>query len=161
MSSGKQFSKEEFDKFQNGLTAKDYKGNTYTPVTHKVDRRPIGELNCYHYIFSIVLGVSKSNYSNEQLNKINKQNEKGFEYDGKHYTNYEGTQLQRQIELELRKSKDEQIIARASDNQELINKSQTRINLLTTKYNQLNKTSGLKSQIQRARVSGYRKVSIK
>ena len=92
---GRQFSIEEFDKLNSGLEAKDYKGNIYT-LDHdgKNGYRPISEMNCYHYIFSIVLGASEPEYSDKQLKQIRENNEKGFEFEGKHYTNYEGTQMQ-------------------------------------------------------------------
>ena len=68
---GRQFSIAEYDRLNSGLEAKDYKGNTYT-LDHdgKNGYRPISELNCYHYIFSIVLGVSEPEYSDKQLQEI-------------------------------------------------------------------------------------------
>ena len=95
---GRQFSNEEYEKLENGDIAKDVKGNNYDGS----DKRHIGELNCYHKVFNIIIGVSKSEYTDEQLKKIQEDNEKGFEFEGKHYTNYEGTQLQRRIETEKR-----------------------------------------------------------
>ena len=62
---GRQFSNEEFENFQNELPAKDYQGTMHI---HK--HRPISAMNCYHNVFSIVLGVSKPQYTNEQLEKI-------------------------------------------------------------------------------------------
>lgn len=85
---GHQFSNEEFKNFQNGLRAVDYNGKVFMPEKDGKDRRPISQYNCYHYIFSIVLGVSKPEYTQEELDKINKDNEKGFEYENKHYSMY-------------------------------------------------------------------------
>ena len=39
------------------------------------------------------------------LKLLQEDNEKGFEFEGKHYSMYEGTQLQRGIEREIRKQK--------------------------------------------------------
>lgn len=139
---GKQFSKKEYEELQASLG------------------RPIGMYNCYHYNFAIVLGVSKPEYSQEELNRINEENEEGFEYEGKHFSNYEGEQLLRKIELEIRKSKDNQILGRSSSNKELIEESQNRITQLTNKYNDLIKTSGLNSKLNRARVVGYKRVNV-
>jgi len=159
---GRQFSKEEYAKLDAGLVAKDVKGRTYT-LDHdgKGGYRPISELNCYHYIFSIVLGVSKPEYTDKQLQQIINDNKKGFELDGKHYSLYEGTQLQRNIERKIREQKDIQILAKESDNKELILQSQSNITKLTHKYRELNKISGLPSQMERAKVSGYKRVAIK
>lgn len=158
---GRQFSNEEFDKLQAGDFAKGYNGKTYTlDHDNKNGYRPISEMNCYHTIFSIVLGVSKPRYSDDQLKKIKEDNEKGFELDGKHYSMYEGTQIQRRLEREIRSQKDIQIMSREADNKELLAKSQTKINQLTKKYNELNKVSGLKQKRDRLKVSGYRRIKI-
>lgn len=158
---GKQFSNEQFDNFQNDKSAVSYDGIEFPPEFEGHDRRSIGQYNCYHYIFSIVLGVNKPQYSNKQLQEIIDRNNKGFDYENKHYTMYEGQQLQRQLELEIRKAKDSQILGRASNNEELIYKSQERIIELRSKYRELSRASGLKEQIERMRVSGYRKVAKK
>ena len=159
---GRQFSLEEFEKLQNGEEAKDYKGRT-TQIEHSKNGsyRMIEEYNCYHKVFPIVLGVSKPEYTDKQLKEIQEKNEKGFEYEGKHYTNYQGTQLQRRIETEIRKAKDTQILARASGDTELVEQSQNKIRLLTSKYNDLCKVSGLQPKKVRMQVSGYSKVAIK
>ena len=157
---GRQFSNKEYDKLNNGLVAKDYKGRIITlDHDNKNGFRPISELNCYHYIFSIVLGVSEPEYTNEQLQQIIDNNNEGFELDGKHYTNYEGTQLQRNLERAIREQKDTQIFAKASGNNELIGESQQKITQLTRKYNELSKISGLPTKKQRLRISGYKRIA--
>ena len=82
---GRQFSIEEYDKLENGDVTTDYQGNKYDGA----DKRHIGEYNCYHKIFSIVLGVSKPEYTDKQLNDIRESNLSGFDFEGKHYTMYE------------------------------------------------------------------------
>ena len=158
---GRQFSIEEYEKLNNGLEAKDYKGNTYTlDHDHKNGFRPISKMSCYHYVFSIVLGVNKPEYSEEQLQKIIDDNDKGAIIDGKHYTNYEITQLQRSFERKIRKQKDIQILAKASGNKELVKESQDRITQLTNKYKEISKISGLPTRMDRLKVSQYRRVNV-
>ena len=158
---GRQFSIEEYEKLNKGLEAKDYTGKTFTlDHDHKNGFRPISTLNCYHYVFSILLGVSKPEYSEEELQKIIDDNNKGFEYEGNHYSLYDGEQLLRKIELELRKSKDMQIMGRASGNKQIVEEAQTRITQLTSKYRDVLKASGLKSKLERARVPGYKRTSV-
>jgi len=123
--------------------------------------RPVGTLNCKHRIRTGILGLTKPEYTEEQLEKAHQKNKDGFEYNGKQYSLYEGEQLMRNIELELRKAKDIQIGAKASGNEELLYKSQTRINMLTDKYAKLLKASKLPSQIERAKTIGYHRVSVK
>ena len=71
-----------------------------------------------------------------------------------------GEQLLRRIETEIRKQKDLQIYAKSAVDNELILKSQSKITLLTHKYRDVLKASGLKSQLKRAGVSGYRRIAI-
>lgn len=159
---GHQFSNEEFEKFQNDEDATSYDGTFYPAIADETgnDRRAIGEYNCYHYIFSIVLGVTTPEYTKKQLEEIKQTNNNGFTFEGKHYTNYQGLQLQRRLETEIRKAKDNQIIAKASKNDKLINESQQRITQLTNKYRELNEASKLPDVLDRARVSGYKRIKI-
>jgi len=152
---GKQFSNEEFEKLQNNEVAKDYKGNKYSH-----EHRPISELNCYHTTMSIILGVSKPQYSDKELQDIKERNEKGFMFEGKHLTMYEGTQLQRKLETEIRKQKDIQMLGKASGNDLLIDDAQFKITQLTNRYKELSKTSGLQTQMERLRVVGYKRKRI-
>ena len=138
---GKQFSNKEFKKLNASL------------------ERPIGEYNCRHFVFSIVLGVNQPSYSQKMLNQMNRESQSIIEYEGKKYTAYEATQVQRKLETEIRKQKDQQIIARASGNKELVGQSQNKIRQLTSKYNNFSKNAGLDTYKKRLSVSGYKRVN--
>jgi len=157
---GRQFSNKEFDNFQNDIKATTYDGMVFEPEFEGHDRRSISQYNCYHKVFSIILGVSKPLYTNEQLQKIIDNTHKEIKFDGKKYNMYEATQLQRKIELEIRKAKDNQILGRSSDNEELIYESQTRITELTDKYKKLLKVSKLPNKVNRLRVVWYKRVAM-
>lgn len=157
---GRQFKKEEFEKFQNDQDAKSVDGTLFKSEFDGHDRRSIGQYNCYHYIFSIIVGISEPLYSKEELQKILDDNEKGFDIDGKHYTLYQGTQMQRKLESAIRTQKDMQILGRASGDDKLAQESQRNINILADKYNELSQKSGLPTQLDRLRVSGYHKIKI-
>ena len=151
---GKQFSLNG-DRVVNGKLYKDF--NT---VNNSLDRQ-VSTLNCRHYIFSIVLGVNKPQYTDKQLEEDKKKNKQGFDFEGKHYSNYEGEQLQRLIEREIRKQKDVQILAKSSGDKELTLQAQTKITQLTTKYKQLCNVSGLPNQLRtRASVVGYKRINV-
>lgn len=151
---GKQFSLNG-DKVVNGKLYKDF--NT---VNNSLDRQ-VSTLNCRHYIFSIVLGVNKPQYTDKQLEEDKKKNKQGFDFEGKHYSNYEGEQLQRLIEREIRKQKDIQILAKSSGDKELTLQAQTKITQLTTKYKQLCNVSELPNQLKtRASVIGYKRINV-
>ncbi len=158
---GHQFSNKEYEKLQSTGVATNYNGEVID-IRIKDNFRPISTMNCFHYIFSIVLGVSKPQYSKEELKKIIDDNEKGAELDGKHYTNYELTQIMRKLETKIREQKDLQIMARVSDDKDLILQAQTKITQLTNKYKQVVKISGLPNQLStRGGVPNYHRVSIK
>ena len=140
---GRQYSNKEFEKLNNSLD------------------RPIGEYNCGHFVFSIILGVNLPDYSEHQLWKMRQQSLEKIEYDGKTYTRYEATQVQRKLETEIRRQKDNQIIARASGDKEGIAKAQNKISQLTSKYNDFSKTADLPVYKDRLSVSGYHRVSTK
>ena len=124
--------------------------------------RPVSTMSCYHYIFSVVLGVSRPQFTDKQLEEDKKKNNDGFEFEGKHYTFYEAEQLLNRIALEIRKSKDTQIMAKSSGDNDLILSSQTKITQLTTKYRQVVKASGLPNKLAtKGWVPGYKRTSVK
>lgn len=162
---GRQFSNKEFEKLQSKGYAKDYKGKevdmrTYSKKGH-MSFRPISMYNCYHTVYSIVLGVNDPQYSNKQLEEMKEESNSKVNFEGRDYTKYQCTQLQRRLESEIRKSKNEQILGRSSNNTELIQKSQERITKLTKKYRDLSKISKLPEFMERMRISGYRRVAVK
>lgn len=130
----------------------------FNAVNNSLDR-PVSTLNCRHYTFSIIVGVSKPEYTQEQLDEDKEKNLQGFEFEGKHFSNYEGTQLQRSIERAIREQKDTQILAKASENNQLIAQSQDKIRILTNKYHELSKISGLPTKSDRLKISGYKRVA--
>jgi hypothetical protein len=148
------FTKDNFNKLQDF----DYYGEFSDINGRKYERsdenkiRPIGELNCYHTAFQIVLGVDEPRYTQEELDKINSENEKGFDFEGKHYTLYEGSQLQRRLELEIRRNRETLIMARASHDDKLIATCNEHINKLFAKYHELSRVSGLKTKLERTRI---------
>lgn len=148
------FSKEEFNKLQDYEyygEIKDYKGRTYIrSAEHNI--RPIGELNCYHFAIAVVLGVDEERYSNKELKEINERNKKGFEFDGKKYTLYEGQQLQRKIETEIRKARESKILAKSGNDENLFNQMQQRETELINKYYKLSKISGIPTRLERLKL---------
>ncbi len=139
---GRQYSKKQFEKINNNLD------------------RPIGTLNCTHFVFSIVLGVSSPNYTDKQLNKFIKQSNSKIEYEGKKYTKYKATQVQRKLETAIREQKDLQIIAKASNNKEGVQNAQTKITELTQQYKDFSKVANLPTKMDRLRVVGYKRKNV-
>ena len=123
-------------------------------------QRKVSTLNCYHSIFTGILGINKPQFTEEELYEDREKNLKGCKIDGKHYTLYEAEQIMRNLELNLRKAKEQQILGRESNNKELVGYAQDRITKLTHKYKEVMEASGLPSKMQRARVVGYHRVVI-
>ena len=65
-----------------------------------------GGWNCRHDWFLFFEGYSKPSYSKKQLEKLD---EKNIEYNGKMYSQYEISQIQRRYEREIRAAKREQV----------------------------------------------------
>lgn len=138
---GKQFTKAEYEALNNRL------------------ERPIGTLNCKHFAYNIILGVSTPSYTKEQLASYRKDSMTKVKWQGKTYTRYKMTQLQRQYETAIRRQKDFQIIARESNNKKAIAKAQQNITKLTNEYKTLSSIAGLRPEMERMRVVGYKRVS--
>ena len=151
----------EWEKLQKGEKAKDYKGNEYT-LDHdgKNGYRPISEMNCYHYVFPIIVGLTKPRFTDEQLQSIIDKSKEEIEFEDKKYNRYELSQLQRKIETSIRKWKDIQIMGKESGIEKTTQKAQNKINQLVNKYYELSKVSGLPTKLERIQVEGYRPVKL-
>lgn len=151
---GRRFDLENFQRMQSGQDFEDVDGNHYEGF-----ERPITQWRCRHLIFYILLGVTRRMYTDEQLDGWQSKNQKGCVIDGKHYTNYEATQLMRNLETEIRKQKDTAVLAKASGDDMLRRECQSNINKLTKKYNAVAEAAGLRKQMQKTRVEGFTQIN--
>ena len=156
---GHQFTNEEFDKFQNDMDATDINGVVFPAEFEGHDRRAIGEYNCYHYVFHVLLGIDEPQYSHEDLSEIVKQNDNGFFFEGKHYTMYEGTQLQNRIEREIQGQEDIKTMAQEIGDKDLEMESRKKIVDLSSKYKELSDVSGLPTKMDKLKEWGYKRLS--
>lgn len=147
---GKRFDMANFQRMQSGLDFEDVDGKHYEGF-----ERPITQWRCRHLIFYILLGVTKRMYTDEQLKSWETANQKGCIIDGKQYTNYEATQLMRNLETEIRRQKDTAVLAKASGDDVLRRECQGNITKLTRKYDQVAEAAGLRKQMQKTRVEGF------
>ena len=121
----------------------------------------LDDYGCLHFKFSILLGVSSPAYSKEQLAELKEQDEQTFEYEGKEYTGYEATQVQRKLETKIRQQKERANMAKAAGDDTLRREAQQKINQLTAKYKDFSDKAGLPTKMERAQMSGFRKVKTK
>ena len=151
---GHQFRNEEWEKLQNSEDFQDVLGQQFTHV-----ERVIGMWNCRHIARSIIVGVTKPLYSQEELNQFIDDNHTGYVMpNGKRITLYECTQLQRQMETRIRYAKDEQLVLQKSGDVTGAKIARQKVVQYTNKYYQFSKACGLPVQKDRMSVPDYRSV---
>ena len=106
--------------------------------------------NCRHRRFPWVEGVSERTYTDEQLEHIDDGH--GCKFDGKNYTAYEATQMQRRIERTVRKLKREKAAYKAAGLHEDETSVNIRLRRLNAKYKAFSAKAGLPEQPERMRI---------
>lgn len=138
---GKQLTKAEFEIWQ---------------AAHAYPKRQIGHLNCHHFAFSIILGVSVPNYTQSELDEIKARNAQGITYEGQHYSMYECTQIQRQLETAVRRYSDVKVMAESAGDEKLTAEMQGKIDKMMRKYNDFSAKANLRVKSERLNMYGYR-----
>jgi hypothetical protein len=106
--------------------------------------------NCRHRRNVWVESVSERTYTDEQLAHID--DNLGCEFDGKKYTAYEATQMQRRVERETRKLKREKAAYKAAGLHEDETAVNIRLRRLNAKYKAFSAEAGLPEQLERMKV---------
>lgn len=136
-----------------------FQGRQYTDKEYKALNnslvRRIGTLNCAHSSFPIILGVNAPQYTPEELEQMREDNETGVIYEGKHYSLYEATQRQRQLERAIRGQKRKILIDKTVGDEESLQTHQIRLQVLKQEYTRFSRAADLPMQHQRAEVAGF------
>lgn len=106
--------------------------------------------NCRHRRNVWVEGVSERTYTDEKLEHID--DDLGCEFDGKKYTAYEATQMQRRVEREVRRLKREKAAYKAAGLREDETAANIRLRRLNAKYKVFSAAAGLPEQRERMKV---------
>lgn len=106
--------------------------------------------NCRHSWSAFVEGVMERTYTDKQLEHID--DGLGCTFDGKTYTAYEATQMQRRVERTIRKLKSEKAAYKAAGLTEDAMALNTRLHRLSTKYKAFSAAAGLPEQWERTKV---------
>lgn len=106
--------------------------------------------NCRHRRNVWVEGVSERTYTDEQLEHID--DGLGCTFDGKTYTAYEATQMQRSVERTVRKLKREKAACKAAGLREEEQVVNIRLRRLNAKYKAFSAAAGLPEQRERMKV---------
>lgn len=117
-------------------------------------RRRIGTLNCGHSTHPIIMG-SPPQYSPGELEQMRTANEDGIMYEGRHYTGYEATQRQRNIESAMRRKKRRILVDEATGDAEKLQADQIRLQLQRQEYARFSKAAKLRTQGERAETTGF------
>lgn len=153
---GHQFTNEEFEKLQNHEDFEDYQGRKFSAI-----KRAIGMWNCRHFTYSIILGLNKPNFTDEELEENKKRNEKGYtDKKGKHRTMYECTQEQRRLEREIRRAKMGVMVAKESGDIELARGYQMDVDKYVQQYKEFSEACGLSIKGDNIYVAGYKRIKI-
>lgn len=106
--------------------------------------------NCRHKRFAWVAGVSERTYTDKQLEHID--DGLGCTFEGKTYTAYEATQMQRRVERTTRKLKREKAAYKAAGLTEEEQAVNIRLRRVNAKYKAFSKAAGLPLQRERTKV---------
>ena len=136
------------------IQGKQYPDAAYQALNNSLVRR-IGTLNCGHASFPIILGVNRPQYTPEELEKFRVDNEKGVTVDGKHYTGYQATQMQRKLERAIRTQKRRVMVDEAAGDKEKLEQDKTKLTVLRQRYAAFSKAAGLRTQEERTEVAGF------
>ena len=131
---GNQYSNAEFEKLQSEL------------------KRPIGEWNCRHIAYPVLLGVGKSANTKKELAEMKRYSNEKIEIDNDEYTRYECTQIQRKTETALRYAKEQKELYKAAGETELVREVTESIRLLTNKYVEVSKKADIPTRLERAKI---------
>jgi hypothetical protein len=136
------------------IQGKQYSDADYQALNNSLVRR-IGTLNCGHAAFPIVLGVSQPQYTPEELEQMRRDNETGVTVDGVHYTTYQATQMQRKLERTIRKQKQRILVDEATEDKDKLLTDQIKYRRLEQEYTRFSDAAGLRTQQERAEVTGF------
>lgn len=106
--------------------------------------------NCRHHKYPFIPGVSERTYTDEQLAHID--DGLGCTFDGKTYTAYEATQMQRRVERQIIKQKRLVTAYKASEQTDEYRAAKIKLTRLNSKYNAFSEAAKLPLQWERTKV---------
>ena len=142
---GKQYAK--------GAEGKTVSGRFYPSAEKEgVYDRLYEDYNCRHYETDIILGVSEPRYSPEELKRLNEQNAKTYNINGKDVSGYEAQQMMRRVESAIREQKSIKQTAQASGDKALVKQCNDKIKAYKDKYEEITNITGFYPETERMSV---------
>lgn len=118
--------------------------------------------NCYHNYYPFIKGVSERTYTDEELDRMNKEDNEKREFRGKSYTKYEALQRQRKLETIMRAERQEiKLLTEGGADENDIMSANARYNKTSDEYARLSKAMNLPQQRQRINIDGLENIGAK
>lgn len=111
--------------------------------------------NCYHSYSPFIKGIDTPTYSEEELDRMNEDENTPKEYNGKEYTAYEAQQRQRQLETAMRADRQKiELLTQGGADYDTITGAKVRYFQRQDEYVKFSKAMGLPEQWERVTVNG-------
>ena len=106
--------------------------------------------NCYHERYPFILGISERNWTDEWLEKKNREENTPKEYKGKEYTLYEAKQRQRQMETAMRAQREKvQLLQKGDADPDDVMLARAKYQGQLNEYSRFSRKMGLKEERER------------
>ena len=111
--------------------------------------------NCYHSYSPFIKGIDTPTYSEEELDRMNEDENAPKEYNGKEYTAYEAQQKQRQLETAMRADRQKiELLTQGGADYDTITGAKVRYFQRQDEYVKFSKAMNLPQQWERVTVNG-------
>jgi len=115
--------------------------------------------NCYHSYWPFIPGVSKRQYTDEELDRMNAQENKPKKYKGKEYTTYEATQRQRYLETKMRALRKQiKLLKEGGASEDDLIAARSKYRATMAEYANFSKNMGLPQERERIYMDGLGRV---
>lgn len=117
--------------------------------------------NCYHDFHPFFDGISKRLYTDEELDRMNAEENTPKKYGDKEYTVYEALQRQRRMETSMRRKREKiGLLEKGEANEDDILAAKAKYHALSSEYAQFSKAMNLPQQRERIRIDGRKGVDV-
>ena len=117
--------------------------------------------NCYHQKFPVIPGISEPTYTQEELDRLNAEEQKPREFGGKTYTKYEALQRQRRLETTMRAQRQEiKLLQDGGAAEEDIIAARARYRGTSAEYARFSEAVDLPQQRERVTVDGLGAIGV-
>ena len=117
--------------------------------------------NFYHDFHPFIKGVSKRTYTDEELDRMNEEENTPKKYGDKEYTTYEALQHQRKLETTMRAHRQEiHLLKTGNASEDDILNAQSRYRATSAEYTRFSEQMGLPQQRERVTVDGLGKIGV-